>query len=152
MIHIDCEKTTERLTPYLDGELPPPEAEKVADHLSVCRNCAVETELIRGLNSVLDAVPSMPTPRAFAKETVKKAISQIEGQYSFSDWWRSVTFAWKAAACSVALAGIILGGMLAKQPFGQAAPIAGINKILFAENEPSLSKTYTMALLAGGER
>jgi len=152
MIHIDCEKTTERLNPYLDGELPPPEAENVADHLSVCRNCAIEMKLLRELNSALDAVPSMPVPRAFAKETARKAISRTEEQYTFADWWRNIAFAWKAAACAAALAGIITGGILARQPFGQPLTTAGANKALFADNEPSLSKTYTTALLAGGKQ
>ncbi|OGW21479.1 MAG: hypothetical protein A2Z82_11715 [Nitrospirae bacterium GWA2_46_11] len=80
---------------------------------------------------------------------MKRAVSLKERQYNLADWWRTVTFAWKAAACTVALAGIIIGGALAKQPFGRVAPTTSVQKALFADNEPSLSKTYTTIVIAG---
>ncbi|HET7456106.1 MAG TPA: anti-sigma factor [Gemmatimonadaceae bacterium] len=42
----DCEETRERLSAYVDGELPPDEAAAVAEHLTSCAACAREYDAV----------------------------------------------------------------------------------------------------------
>ncbi len=144
---MNCNEVIDKLNSYLDDELSATEIKIVEGHLSACNKCARELESIQELNSILTLVPSMPVPFGFVKETVRKAVSQRERQYSFADWWRGITFSWKAAACAAALAGLLVGGFIAKSPFRQTQMVAGAGKILFFDNETSLDNSYTTALL-----
>lgn len=149
---MNCYDIIQKLNSYLDGELSAPDVKKVESHLSICQSCATELKSIQELNATLDAMPSMCVPSNFAEEIVKNAISQRVKEYNISFRWRSLTYAWKAAACAAALTGLLMGGFFAKTPFGHNERAADVNKILFSDNEPSLTNSYIMALLNGGKR
>jgi hypothetical protein len=42
-----CRKIKRRLVPFLDGDLPPVEAERVRGHLEACESCRNEAEVLR---------------------------------------------------------------------------------------------------------
>ena len=43
---MQCRKVKDQLSAFLDGELPPREAEAVKAHLDVCDKCRTERELL----------------------------------------------------------------------------------------------------------
>ena len=102
---------------------------------------------VLNMNDTIDILPEMSVPRNFAKEIIRKASKQPEEKLNFIDWWQNITYGWKAAACIVAIAGMLFGGIFAKFPFAnQMTPNSEI-KLLLADDEYSISKSYTMVLL-----
>jgi hypothetical protein len=57
--------TRERLSAYVDNDLPPGERDQVEAHLSACESCARETDTLRQTVSLLRQLPSRPVPRSF---------------------------------------------------------------------------------------
>lgn len=146
---MNCELIINKLVPYIDGELSLSDIKAVEEHLSGCSKCEMEFKLLLELNDALDVLPAMSVSRSFAKETVRKAVLQKEERFDFADWWRSVTFVWKAATYTAALAGILVGGMFAKFPFGNQTPNDNEIKLVLSDDESSLSKSYTIVLQQG---
>ncbi len=70
---MNCEKTTERLGAYLDGELGEQEAAQVQEHLEACPRCAAELEELRRLDRLLSALPGMDAPEGFARRVRRAA-------------------------------------------------------------------------------
>jgi len=59
---IDCAKTRELLSPYLEGELGPDEGRNVGGHLDGCADCRAELELLRLTVGSLRETPELPAP------------------------------------------------------------------------------------------
>jgi anti-sigma factor (TIGR02949 family) len=54
----ECESIVRRLWPYLDGKLPESDRDRVANHLSMCRNCSSHFDFAKAfLDAVHDAAP-----------------------------------------------------------------------------------------------
>jgi len=91
------------LVPYLRGELPPAERERVARHLEECPDCKQDTELLRDLlGNLAHAIgepPEISWPRYRAELRVK-----LEARRGFSPWWRRPM----PLALSASLAGVLL--------------------------------------------
>ena len=62
-----CAEIRERLSVYLDGELPAAEATALEAHLAVCPACADEAEKLRRLCAELAAAALTPPPALRAK-------------------------------------------------------------------------------------
>jgi anti-sigma factor RsiW len=91
------------LVPYLRGELPPAERERVARHLEECPDCKQDTELLRDLlGNLAHAIgepPEISWPRYRAELRVK-----LEARRGLSPWWRRPM----PLALSASLAGVLL--------------------------------------------
>lgn len=57
-----CEEVLDLLEPYLDGDLPPDEAARVAAHLERCPACAGERDLAAAVQRELRALPQHECP------------------------------------------------------------------------------------------
>jgi hypothetical protein len=55
----------ERLSAYVDNDLPPGERDQVKAHLSVCESCAQEADTLRQTVSWLQQLPNRPAPRSY---------------------------------------------------------------------------------------
>jgi anti-sigma factor RsiW len=105
------------LVPYLRGELPPVERERVARHLEECPDCKQDTELLRdllgNLAHVIGEPPEISWPRYRAELRVK-----LEARRALVPWWRRPM----PLALSASLAGALLlvavwgGRELSKSP------------------------------------
>ncbi len=105
------------LVPYLRGELPPAERERVARHLEECPDCKQDTELLRDLlGNLAHAIgepPEISWPRYRAELRVK-----LEARRALVPWWRRPM----PLALSASLAGALLlvavwgGRELSKSP------------------------------------
>jgi anti-sigma factor RsiW len=105
------------LVPYLRGELPPAERERVARHLEECPDCKQDTELLRDLlGNLAHAIgepPEIRWPRYRAELRAK-----LEARRALVPWWRRPM----PLALSASLAGALLlvavwgGRELSKSP------------------------------------
>src|SRR5882672_3753274 len=57
-----CEEALDLLEPYLDGDLPPVEADRVRRHLEGCSSCAAEHALAAKIQRELRALPQPECP------------------------------------------------------------------------------------------
>ncbi|HZO39601.1 MAG TPA: zf-HC2 domain-containing protein [Methylomirabilota bacterium] len=105
------------LVPYLRGELPPAERERVARHLEECPDCKQDTELLRDLLGnlayAIGEPPEISWPRYRAELRAK-----LEARRALVPWWRRPM----PLALSASLAGALLfvavwgGRELTKRP------------------------------------
>lgn len=105
------------LVPYLRGQLPPAERERVARHLEECPDCKQDTELLRDLlGNLAHAIgepPEISWPRYRAELRAK-----LEARRALVPWWRRPM----PLALSASLAGALLfvavwgGRELTKRP------------------------------------
>lgn len=91
------------LVPYLRGELPPAERERVARHLEECPDCKQDTDLLRDLlGNLAHAIgepPEISWPRYRAELRAK-----LEARRALVPWWRRPM----PLALSASLAGALL--------------------------------------------
>jgi anti-sigma factor RsiW len=91
------------LVPYLRGQLPPAERERVARHLEECPDCRQDTELLRdllaNLTRAIGQPPEVSWPRYRAELRAK-----LEARRERIAWWRRPM----PMALSASLAGIRL--------------------------------------------
>ncbi len=59
---LPCEEALDLLEPYLDGDLPPHEADRVRRHLEACPACAAELALAARIQRELRALPQPDCP------------------------------------------------------------------------------------------
>jgi anti-sigma factor RsiW len=115
-----CEPTRAALSAYIDGEIPPVEAEAIADHLTSCPSCSAEyhsmLETIGTLRSELTRFTAPDVLRARIRAAVERTPTEIvdagqrvvaaDGHRRRSLWTRS------AALAATLVVGAALGGSL----------------------------------------
>jgi anti-sigma factor RsiW len=140
---MDCATAKDRLVAYLDGELPASLCERIEAHLSECRACTEELMAIRELDVSLGRLPGLPVPAHFTKETYRKAKALGRGGESFPVWWQGLGYAWRFAACSAVLLGLLSGGLVSKSVFLLSGTTSSYPFFLAdSGQEPSLTTTY----------
>jgi anti-sigma factor RsiW len=147
---MDCTAVQEKMVAFLDGELPGPIREAVEGHISRCEACTEELRSIRKLNADLDFLPGLPVPHGFAGETVRKAVSRRRAESGLAGWWETFGGAWRFAACTAVLLGLLSGGVVSKLVLTQTAAINANDGIVsYSDSEPSLSATYGQMIFVG---
>lgn len=108
----------ERLLTYLDGELPPAEAEGLSRHIADCLECQRTLGLLQRVESALGAEPLPVLPPGFATRVVAQARSAH--RHPAPLWWVAVPRGWRAALAASFLAalagGILLGRAVSPVP------------------------------------
>lgn len=112
-----CEKTTEQLIDWLEGELPSEIAEEVAEHVNRCPDCALEVAQIRqALASV--AHPAEDPGEAYFDLFYARVQRHIETEAArnpwYQIWWERLTTPtalYRLAAASAALLVAVVGVM-----------------------------------------
>ena len=72
---MNCERTTELLNAYLDGELSPDQRAQVAEHLSGCAACAEALAGLEGVNRAIGTLDAATVPEGFARRVREAAES-----------------------------------------------------------------------------
>jgi anti-sigma factor RsiW len=71
---VNCKRTTDQLSAYLDGQLPDGEKAQVREHLATCPRCAAELESLKRLEGLVDGLPGLPAPLGFAERVRRAAV------------------------------------------------------------------------------
>ena len=104
---LPCEEALDLLEPYLDGDLPPEETDRVRRHLDGCPACAAERALAARIQSELRALPQPDCP----PEVIERVRRAGRGEVvPFPSAERAPRWRIAAAAALVALA--VGGGAL----------------------------------------
>ena len=59
---LSCDEVLDLLEPYVDGDLPTAEAERLRVHLETCRSCSGELALTRRIQRELRSLPQLDCP------------------------------------------------------------------------------------------
>ncbi|HKV10465.1 MAG TPA: zf-HC2 domain-containing protein [Thermoanaerobaculia bacterium] len=94
-----CEEALELLEPFLDGDLPPGEEERLRAHLEGCASCAAELNLARAVQRELRSLPLHDCPPEVL-EKVKSAGGEV---VAFRPRWPRLQVAAAAALLAVAI-------------------------------------------------
>lgn len=72
MSETECERALKEIERFLDGELDPPEAERLSAHLGGCPPCGDRAEFQRGLKAIVASKCCEEMP-----STLRERISEI---------------------------------------------------------------------------
>ena len=113
------------LVPYLRGELPPAERERVARHLDECPDCRQDTDQLRELLGELSRSIAEPPAVNWARyrAELREKLEARRGRRAW--WWQPVPL-----AMATSLAGALL--FIAVWGVGRQVPTAG-NPVSFEE-------------------
>jgi anti-sigma factor RsiW len=96
------------LNAWIDHELPDHLADQVTRHIEQCQSCQYEASALRRLSKALNAMPSIVAPARLTRNTLK-AFRDSFHHPGFLEWWQSLSFSMRSAACSMAIAGLLFG-------------------------------------------
>ncbi len=68
----DCKEIRERLSAFIDNELPPSERMLIERHLHQCPACAQEESSLRQVIALMDEIPNESPSRSFIPATIHK--------------------------------------------------------------------------------
>lgn len=71
----DCREIRERLSAFIDNELPAHERKLIEGHLHECPECAQEESSLRQVTYLLDGIPDESPSRSFTPATIHRASS-----------------------------------------------------------------------------
>ncbi len=74
---MDCDRTQQHLSAWLDGELPAESAAEVRAHLAACTACRSELEELRATVALVSRLPLQPAPADLA-EGIERAIARSD--------------------------------------------------------------------------
>lgn len=100
-----CQETTQKLSAFLDGELPDVERTLVGRHLDICEACAAESRILAYAWEQVAELPRVG-PRAHLWPSIESRLGHSSDQHR----WR--WFAWRpvpALAALASLVGLLLG-------------------------------------------
>ena len=70
---MNCDYCKNRLSAFIDNELPPEESFLMEEHLKTCPSCTREAEALHQLGVLFGGIPEEPPSPAFVQTTVNKA-------------------------------------------------------------------------------
>jgi len=71
----ECKEIRERLSAFIDNELPARERRLIEDHLHECPACAQEESSIRKVIALMDGIPNESPSRSFTPATIHRVSS-----------------------------------------------------------------------------
>jgi anti-sigma factor (TIGR02949 family) len=104
---ISCEDAIDVLEAYLDGDLPPREADRLREHLGSCAACAAELALAGRIQRELRSLPQLDCPPEVIERVVRAGRGEV---VAFPE--RKEPPRWRTAAAAAVLALAVGGGSL----------------------------------------
>ena len=81
-----CDRCRELLSWYLESDLRPEEMEEVAAHLSVCKECAEELQLLEETLALARELPQLAPPAEACAQLRKKVRAAVERKGTHYIW------------------------------------------------------------------
>lgn len=136
-----CDEVREILEPYLDGDLPRDEAERVRTHVAACAACAAELALAEAIQRELRALPQLDCPPAVL-ERIRAAGPPAAEVVPIRRTWQlsPASRAGRIASIAAALALTVGGTAFLLQPKAPAQPSA--EEIARATEEARFALAY----------
>ena len=104
---ISCADASDSLEPYLDGDLPPREADRLREHLGSCAACAAELALAERIQRELHSLPQPDCPPEVIERVVRAGRGEV---VPFPG--RKEPLRWRIAAAAAVVALTLGGGSL----------------------------------------
>jgi anti-sigma factor (TIGR02949 family) len=104
---ISCADALDFLEPYLDGDLPPRETERLREHLGSCAACAAELALAERIQRELRSLPQLDCPPEVIERVVRRGRGEV---VPFPG--RREPLRWRIAAAAAVVALGLGGGSL----------------------------------------
>jgi anti-sigma factor RsiW len=81
-----CDRCKELLSWYLESDMRPEEMEEVAEHLSVCKECAEELKLLEGTLTLARGLPQLVPPAEVCAQLLNKVRAATEPRETHYVW------------------------------------------------------------------
>ena len=108
---VDCNKWRDLASEYIEGTLPAPMREVMANHAKNCDSCKEDEKILRGLSHALSLMPEVDPPSFFSD----RVMARIEREQAAGAWWQrmlaKVPF-YGRTTIGVALAGAVVAAVL----------------------------------------
>ena len=104
---ISCADASDSIEPYLDGDLPPREADRLRQHLESCAACAAERALAERIQRELRSLPQLDCPPEVIERVVRAGRGEV---VPFPG--RKEPLRWRIAAAAAVVAMTVGGGSL----------------------------------------
>jgi predicted anti-sigma-YlaC factor YlaD len=85
-----CKDIQEKLSAFIDDELPPAERGLVERHLQACPSCAEEATSLRKISDLLDSIPNENPAPVFTAKAVHRALAWKRCAYVKEQIYRPV--------------------------------------------------------------
>jgi len=81
---VNCGKWRDLASEYVEGTLPPPMREVMANHVKTCPSCQEDEKILHGLYAAMSDLPEVDPPSFFAD----KVMARIEREQAAGPWWQ----------------------------------------------------------------
>jgi hypothetical protein len=132
-----CRQSTDTLSAFVDGDLPPAEAQALRAHAAACPRCTVSIGELRTMVTAARAL-ERPEPPPTLWAAVEGALAQDRPRHDRPWWWSLRLFGTGALAGAAAVSVVALG--LASWRTHQAAAIAVPPPVAVAAADPLLDE------------
>lgn len=137
-----CEEALAGIEPYLDGDLPEDEADRLRGHLAGCPACAAELELATRIQSELRSLPQLDCPPEVLERVRREGRADRARVVPFEPRRRVSRFLGPRLAAAAAVLALAVGGgalfLQVQQPPDQPSP----EEIAQATAEAKLALAY----------
>jgi hypothetical protein len=104
---MDCKTLQERISDYIDGQLPDGERREIAAHLDACQACRAEVEAFQKTVDLVRSLPLVPAPEGFAERILQQALHVAPGSETFPAASPARFSAWLPVVRGVAAAAVL---------------------------------------------
>ncbi len=88
-----CNQSQQKLSEYLDGQLPEEERNQLEDHIQECEDCRRELDSLRRTVTALHELPEIPAPEGFHERINQRLRDETKGARVVSMWRRGLAVA-----------------------------------------------------------
>lgn len=130
-----CEFCRERLTDFIEGELPPDVEDQVRAHLAECEECARELSQLRAVVSAIHALPEVAPP-AELRQRLRRIPTTAAREPERRPAWRRVRYVVASVAAAAAALLLIWAGTTVFQGDGTIGDFGPRARETMAEEPP----------------
>jgi len=148
-----CRRVRQRLSAFLDGELPNALRDRLAAHLDSCVECRATLDRFRRLAPVLESSPAPGVPDWLPERVLARAQERLERRRrglfdplaAFAQWLALGMRGMRPAVTAAALVGVVLGSLMGWTL--SRKPVAG--STIAASSRETLESLYGLDALGG---